>query len=225
MAGRHHKPGEIVAKLRQVEVLVGQGRPVAEAIRTIGVTEPTYYRWRAGHGGLKLDQVRRLKLLERENGRLRRAVSDLDVGGADPKAPAEPWPKAAQVGWRRREAGRRRTSSRCRGPCHGGAGRLAASCLQGAGPAPLHAAQGRAQTRRRGGADAGDRRAGDGDQTVPDEPPTPMKRCRSAAGTTVQSCRLPNQRQRRRATKSWTALRHGRGTAAATTAHRHGARE
>ncbi len=61
MARKHHKPEEIVGKLRQVEVLVGQGKPVAEAVRAIGVTEPTYYRWRAEYGGLKLDQVRRLK--------------------------------------------------------------------------------------------------------------------------------------------------------------------
>ena len=79
MASKHHKPEEIVGKLRQVEVLVGQGKPVAEAIRGIGVTEPTYYRWRAEYGGLKLDQVRRLKQLEQENGRLRRAVSDLTL--------------------------------------------------------------------------------------------------------------------------------------------------
>ena len=79
MASKHHKPEEIVGKLRQVEALVGQGTPVAEAIRSIGVTEPTYYRWRAEYGGLKLDQVRRLKQLEQENGRLRRAVSDLTL--------------------------------------------------------------------------------------------------------------------------------------------------
>ena len=79
MARTHHKPEEIVGKLRQVEVLVGQGKPVAEAIRAIGVTELTYYRWRAEYGGLKLDQVRRLKLLEQENGRLCRAVSDLTI--------------------------------------------------------------------------------------------------------------------------------------------------
>ena len=79
MASKHHKPEEIVGKLRQVEVLVGQDKPVAEAIRAIGVTEPTYYRWRPEYGGLKLDQVRRLKQLEQENGRLRRAVLDLTL--------------------------------------------------------------------------------------------------------------------------------------------------
>ncbi len=77
MARKHHKPEEIVAKLRQVEVLVGQGKPVAEAVRAIGVTEPTYYRWRSEYGGLKLDQVKRLKQLETENGRLRKAVAEL----------------------------------------------------------------------------------------------------------------------------------------------------
>ena len=74
-----HTPEEIVAKLRQVEVLAAQGKAVAEAARSIGVTEQTYYRWRAAFGGLKLDQVRRLKELERENARLRKAVSDLTL--------------------------------------------------------------------------------------------------------------------------------------------------
>ena len=74
---RTHTPEEIVAKLRQVEVLTAQGKPVAEAVRAIGVTDQTYYRWRAEFRGLKLDQVRRLKELERENARLRKAVSDL----------------------------------------------------------------------------------------------------------------------------------------------------
>ena len=68
-----------MAKLRQAEVLVAQGKPVAEAVRAIGVTEPTYYRWRTEFGGLKLDQVKRLKELERENARLRKAVSDLTL--------------------------------------------------------------------------------------------------------------------------------------------------
>ena len=76
---KQHKPEEIVTKLRQIEVLVGQGKTVAEGARAIGVTEATYYRWRAEYGGLKLDQVRRLKQLEQENSRLRRAVSDLTL--------------------------------------------------------------------------------------------------------------------------------------------------
>jgi transposase-like protein len=79
MARKRHKAEEIVAKLRQVEVLTAQGRPVAEAVRSIGVTEVTYYRWRLEYGGLKGDQVKRLKELEAENNRLRRAVSDLTI--------------------------------------------------------------------------------------------------------------------------------------------------
>ena len=79
MARRKHKPEEIVAKLRQVDVLTSQGRSVADAVRTIGVTEVTYYRWRQEYGGLKSDQVKRLKELETENARLRKAVSDLTL--------------------------------------------------------------------------------------------------------------------------------------------------
>ena len=79
MGRKRHKAEEIVAKLRQVEVLTAQGRPVAEAVRSIGVTEVTYYRWRSEYGGLKGDQVKRLKELEAENNRLRRAVSDLTI--------------------------------------------------------------------------------------------------------------------------------------------------
>ena len=79
MGRKQHKPEEIVAKLRQVEVLVGHGRTVTDGARAIGVTEATYYRWRSEYGGLKLDQVRRLKQLEQENTRLRRAVSDLTL--------------------------------------------------------------------------------------------------------------------------------------------------
>ena len=74
-----HAPEEIVAKLRQAEVLVGQGKTVADAVWAIGVTEPTYYRWRTEFGGLKLDQVKRLKELERENAGLWKAVSDLTL--------------------------------------------------------------------------------------------------------------------------------------------------
>jgi transposase-like protein len=79
MARKRHNAEEIVSKLRQVDVLTSQGRPVAEAVRAIGVTEVTYYRWRSEYGGLKGDQVKRLKELEGENSRLRRAVSDLTL--------------------------------------------------------------------------------------------------------------------------------------------------
>jgi putative transposase len=79
MARKRHTAEEIVAKLRQVDVLTSQGRPVADAVRVIGVSEVTYYRWRSEYGGLKGDQVKRLKALEAENARLRRAVSDLTL--------------------------------------------------------------------------------------------------------------------------------------------------
>ena len=70
---------EIIAKLRQIDVLTAQGKTVAEAVRAIAVTEVTYYRWRKEYGRLKGDQVKRLKELEAENARLRRAVSDLTL--------------------------------------------------------------------------------------------------------------------------------------------------
>ncbi len=79
MARKRYKPEEIVAKLRQVDVLVSQGQSVTDAVRSIGVTDVTYYRWRSEFGGLKTDQVKRMKDLELENQRLRKAVSDLTL--------------------------------------------------------------------------------------------------------------------------------------------------
>jgi transposase-like protein len=76
---KRHKPEEIVAKLRQVDVLTSQGQTVADAVRAIGVTEVTYYRWRQEYGGLKSDQIKRMKALELENQRLRKAVADLTL--------------------------------------------------------------------------------------------------------------------------------------------------
>ena len=79
MPRKRPTPEEIVAKLRQVDVLVSQGKSVADAVRAIGTTEVTYYRWRKEYGGLKTAQVKRLKELETENARLRKAVSDLTL--------------------------------------------------------------------------------------------------------------------------------------------------
>jgi putative transposase len=76
---KKHTPEEIVGKLCQFEFATAQGTPVADAIRAIGVTEATHYGWRQELGGLKLDQVKRLKELERENARLRKAVADLTL--------------------------------------------------------------------------------------------------------------------------------------------------
>jgi hypothetical protein len=72
MANKHHKPEEIVAKLRQVDDRI-------DAIREIRITEQTYYRWRKKYGGMGTDQLRELKRLQKENERLRRAVSDLTL--------------------------------------------------------------------------------------------------------------------------------------------------
>jgi transposase-like protein len=79
MTVRREKAEDIVMKLRQVEVLQGQGKSVSDAVRHIGVTVQTYYRWRREYGGMNRDQAKRLKELETENVRLRRAVSDLTL--------------------------------------------------------------------------------------------------------------------------------------------------
>jgi len=79
MAGKQNKPEVIVSKLRQVDVLQGQGMKIADAVRQIGITQQTYYRWRKEYGGMNRDQLKRLKELEKENARLRRAVSDLTL--------------------------------------------------------------------------------------------------------------------------------------------------
>jgi len=81
MARKHHTAEQIINHLRQVEVMVAQGKSVREAIRQIGVTEQTYYRWRKEYGGMDTTQAHRFKELERENARLKRIVADqaLDI--------------------------------------------------------------------------------------------------------------------------------------------------
>ena len=79
MPQRTYRPEETIAKLRQADVLLGGGKKVPEVVKALGVTEVTYYRWRQEYGGLSLSQARRLKDLERENARLRRPVSDLNL--------------------------------------------------------------------------------------------------------------------------------------------------
>jgi len=79
MAIKRPKPEEIVVKLLQVEVLMGQGMPRIDAIRKIGVTEQTYYRWKKKYGGMGTEQLKELKRLQKDNERLRRAVSDLTL--------------------------------------------------------------------------------------------------------------------------------------------------
>ncbi len=76
---RKHKPEEIIGKLSEAEIILAPGGTVWDACRRIGVTEQSYYRWRKEYGGLKMDQARRMKGLERENARLRQAMSDLTL--------------------------------------------------------------------------------------------------------------------------------------------------
>ena len=77
MPRKGHSPEQVLNKLRQVEVAVAGGKIVGVAVREIGVTDHTYYRWRREYGGLNLDQARRLKKLEQENARLKRTIADL----------------------------------------------------------------------------------------------------------------------------------------------------
>lgn len=77
---------QIIAKLREIEVLVGRGATAVEACRQAGIAEQTLYRWRKEYGGLKVDQARRMKELERENTRLKKLVADLAAGGSQGSA-------------------------------------------------------------------------------------------------------------------------------------------
>jgi transposase-like protein len=79
MGRRTYTPEQIINKLREVEVFISQGASTAEASRKIGVTEQTYYRWRREYGGMRVEQARRLKELEKENGRLKKLVADLSL--------------------------------------------------------------------------------------------------------------------------------------------------
>ena len=89
MARRRHTPEQVINKLREAEVAIAAGSTVAEASRRIGVTEQTFYRWRSEYGGLRIDQARRLKRLESENSRLKRAVADLTLDNQILKEAAE----------------------------------------------------------------------------------------------------------------------------------------
>ena len=79
MAKQKYTTEEIIHKLREADVLIGQGQTIAQVTKQIGVTEQTYFRWRKSHGGLRIDQAKRLRELEAENSRLKRAVADLTV--------------------------------------------------------------------------------------------------------------------------------------------------
>jgi len=79
MAGRRHTAEQIISILRQVEIAIGNGKTTPQACREAGITVQTFYRWRKEYGGLKLDQARRLKDLEKENSRLKRVVAELSL--------------------------------------------------------------------------------------------------------------------------------------------------
>ena len=82
MARKRYAAEEIIGKLREAEVVLAQGESVAQVARRLGVAEPTYYRWRREYGGLRVDQAKRLKELERENSRLKRLVADQALANA-----------------------------------------------------------------------------------------------------------------------------------------------
>lgn len=90
MAKKRYSPEQIITHLRQVEVLVSQGKTTGDACRQLGVSEQTYYRWRKEYGGMEVDQLRRLKELEQENGRLKRLVADQALDIAILKEAAKP---------------------------------------------------------------------------------------------------------------------------------------
>ena len=79
MCRKRYTPEQIIAKLREAEVRLSQGERIGVICRSLGISEQSYYRWRREYGGLKVDQAKRLKELEKENARLRRAVSDLTL--------------------------------------------------------------------------------------------------------------------------------------------------
>ena len=90
MPSKKHRPEEIIGKLREAEVVLAQGATTAEACRRIAISEQTYYRWRKEYGGMEVDQLRRLKDLEQENGRLKRLVADQALDIAILKEAAKP---------------------------------------------------------------------------------------------------------------------------------------
>ena len=89
MARRIYTPEQIINKLREAEIHINQGISIAEASRKIGITEQTYYRWRKEYGGLRIDQAKRLKSLEKENARLKKLVADLSLDNSILKEAAE----------------------------------------------------------------------------------------------------------------------------------------
>lgn len=90
MKGRKHTVEQIISKLREAEVALAKGQPVGKVARKLGITEQTYYRWRKEYGGIRTDQAKRLKELEKENTRLKKLVADLSLDNAILKEAAYP---------------------------------------------------------------------------------------------------------------------------------------
>ena len=89
MVRKTYLPEQIINKLREAEIHINQGIPISEASRKIGVTEQTYYRWRKAYGGMRIEQAKKLKSLEKENTRLKKLVVDLSLDNAILKEAAE----------------------------------------------------------------------------------------------------------------------------------------
>ena len=89
MVKKSHSPEQVINKLREAEILLNQGASIGEASRKIGVTEQTYYRWRKEYGGMRIEQAKRLKDLEKENTRLKKLVADISLDNAILKEVAE----------------------------------------------------------------------------------------------------------------------------------------
>ncbi len=90
MAKKRHTAEQIIFKLREAEILLAKGGPMSQVCRKLGVTEQTYYRWRKEYGGVRTDQVKRLKEMEKENARLKKLVADLSLDNAILKEAAYP---------------------------------------------------------------------------------------------------------------------------------------
>ncbi len=82
MARKRHTAEQIIARLREAEVALAKGQPLADVVRKLEISEQTYYRWRKEYGGLRVDQAKRLKELEKENGRLKKLVADQALDNA-----------------------------------------------------------------------------------------------------------------------------------------------
>lgn len=136
MARKRYTPEQIIGMLREAEVRLSQGEKVGAICRSLGVSEQSYYRWRREYGGLKVSQARRLKDLEKENQRLRKAVSDLTLDALILKEVVEGSRKTA-IG----QCTEPFTASAGHRSCAGGVGCIRAPCLPGRPPAPLDPAQ------------------------------------------------------------------------------------